>query len=112
MQRLARVAVILMMAMAMVLSATFPAAANHQGRIVFVNGRPGSNVEVCINGKEVKSSLRYGQHVVRLAGPGGKALKFRKSRAGTCRGDVLGQAVVELAIGGDWVVLLTRFAPK
>jgi hypothetical protein len=64
------------------------------------------------NGKEVKSALRYGQHVVRMANPGGKGLRFRKSSPGTCRGDVLGKATVELALGGDWVVVLTRFSPK
>jgi hypothetical protein len=88
-----------------------PAAADHQGRIVFVNGRPGSNVEVCMNGSEVKSSLRYGQHAARLTGAGTKTLKFRKSSRGTCRGDVLGQTSVSLSVGGDWVVLLTRHTP-
>ena len=66
-----------------------PAAAVDQGRIVFVNGRPRSNVEVCVNGKEVKSSLRYGQYAVRMFGHGGKGIRFRKSSTGTCRGDLL-----------------------
>jgi hypothetical protein len=112
MHRRARAVVISLIAIAIGLSAAAPAAAAHQGRIVFVNGRPGSNVEVCINGKEVTSSLRYGQHVVRLLGPADKMLKFRKSRSGTCRGDLLGKTSVALVPGGDWVVLLTRFAPN
>ena len=77
-----------------------------------MNGRPRSNVEVCVNGKEMKSSLRFGQHAVTMMGPGGKALKFRKSGAGTCRGDLLGKTTVELALGGDWVILLTRHVPN
>jgi hypothetical protein len=89
-----------------------PAAGATQGRIAVVNGRPGSNVEVCLNGKEVKSSLRYGQHSAHKANPGSKALKFRKSSRGTCKGDALGQTTIALVAGGDWVVVLTKLSPN
>lgn len=89
-----------------------PSAAATKGRIAVVNGRPGSNVEVCLNGKEVKSSLRYGQHSAHKANPGSKTLKLRKSSRGTCQGDVLGQTSIELVAVGDWVVVLTKLAPK
>jgi len=89
-----------------------PAAAATQGRIAVVNGRPGSNIEVCLNGKEVKSSLRYGQLAARKENPGSKTLKLRKSSRGTCKGARLGQTTIALVAGGDWVVVLTKFSPN
>lgn len=94
-----------------ILAAPASAAVVVQGRIVVVNGRPGGSVDVCLNGKEIKSSLRYGQHAARMANAGSRTLKFRKSSSGTCRGELLAQKSFELAAGSDWVVVLTKSAP-
>jgi hypothetical protein len=87
------------------------AAATNKGRMIIINGRPGSNVEVCINGREVKHSLKYGRSAVRHQNPGVKVLKFKKKSVGNCKGKLLAARTVVLADDDDRTIVVTRAKP-
>ena len=68
-----------------------PVAAAGSGKVMIVQGRPGPAVDICINGKEVKSKLAYGKRTFRKLGAGFKKLKVYKKDPRRCRGKKLGQ---------------------
>jgi len=95
---------------ALVLALAASAAAN--GRVAIVNGIPGRTVEICVNGKEIKSGLKYGHVVVRGLGNGDKSLRIRASKPGKCSGAILGRLGFSVADGTDLTIAGTRFGPQ
>lgn len=88
-------------------------AADPNGTLAIVNGIPGTKVDVCLNGREIKSGLPYGQAILRgVVATGNKNLKFFARDPRTCRGTVLAQTSFPLAAGGDITVVVTKKAPK
>jgi hypothetical protein len=95
-------------AMALLLSVSMTAAAS--GRLAFVNGIPGKRVDVCVNGKEIKSGLKYGKAIVRNLGNGSKALRLRVARSGVCTGSSLGGRQLAIVDGADLTIVGTKVA--
>jgi hypothetical protein len=89
------------------------AAADTKGTLALVNGIPGKKVDVCLNGKEIKSGLGYGKAVLKSVVPtGDKKLKFYARDPRTCRGTVLAKRSFPLAGGQDLTIVATKGAPK
>jgi hypothetical protein len=100
-------------ALAITASGMSAAAADPQGTLALVNGIPGKRVDVCINGNETRSGVRYGQAVLRDVIPtGNKNVKFYARDPRTCRGNVLAQTSFVLDPGEDLTIVATRKAPK
>ena len=89
-----------------------PVSAAGKGKIAFVNGWPGKIVDLCINNREVKSNVRYGQIVYRTLSGGFKTFKVYKKDPRSCRGQLLGKQSFGLPGGSDHTIVLTRFAPR
>ncbi len=55
-------------------------AAPVKGKMAIVQGNPSAKVDVCINGREIKSKMRFGTKVYRTFPAGLKVLKVTKDR--------------------------------
>jgi hypothetical protein len=89
------------------------AAAPGKGTIGLVNGSPGSTrVDLCINGKEIRSKVKYGGRKYRILNPGNKVIKVYKADPRTCKGKLLGKKTIPLVAGDDFTIVFTRKSPK
>jgi hypothetical protein len=88
------------------------AAAPGKGTIGLVNGAPGGRVDLCINGKEIRSKTPWGGRRYRVLSPGDKKIKVFKADPRKCRGKLLGKKTISLAAGDDLTVVFTRKSPK
>jgi hypothetical protein len=87
-------------------------AADTKGTLAIVNGIPGRVVDVCLNGNEIKSNLRYAKALLKnVVNTGNKVLKFYAADPRECRGNVLAQASFPLAAGGDLTIVATKNGP-
>jgi len=96
-----------------------PAAATHgKGTIAVVNGIPGQKVDICINGKEIKSRVRYGGKVFKTMNAGRKVLKVFKKDPRKCKGVKLSRKAFTLVANdtasakADLTLVVTKKAPK
>lgn len=85
-----------------------PVSAGHSGTIAIVNGIPGGKVDICLNGKEIRSGLRYGGRVFRSPVAGDKVLKVFKADPRTCKGKRLAKESFGLAVGADLTLVATK----
>jgi hypothetical protein len=70
-------------------------------------------VDVCLNGKELKSRLKYGGVVLKGVVPTGKKnLRFYKPDRRTCRGTLVAKKPFRLAAGRDLTIVATKRFPK
>jgi hypothetical protein len=105
-------------ALAITTSAAPASAAVSKGAIAVVNGIPGTKVDICINGREIKSRVKYGRRAFKLMTPGSKTLKVFKVDPRRCRGTKLGQKRFTLAANqrntpdGDLTIIVTKRRPK
>lgn len=88
-----------------------PVGAATQARMAVVNGIPGIKIDVCIGNAEVRSNLPYGG-VYKKKLNGMKKLRFRKARAGKCKGKLLGAKSVWFGSGADKTFVATSKTPK
>jgi hypothetical protein len=87
-------------------------AADTKGTLAIVNGIPRKKVDVCINGKEVRSRLPYGGVFLKNVIPiGAKTLKFHRADPRTCRGTVLAQRSFFIEPGDDFTLVATKKLP-
>jgi hypothetical protein len=87
--------------------------ADTKGTLALVNGIPGTKVDVCINGNEIKSNLAYGGTVLKnVVGTGNKNLKFYERDPRTCRGHRVGRKTFVLDPGEDLTIVVTKKAPR
>ena len=96
------------LALILVLGSSVAAAA--AGLVGFVNGVPGTKIDVCVNNRVVKSGLRYGRAVLRDISDGAKTVKFRKDGAG-CSGQVLSTKSFVVDPGDDFTIVATKKQP-
>ena len=88
-------------------------AADTQGTLAIVNGIPGKRVDVCLNGREIKSDLAYGRVVLRDIVPvGGKSLRSYARDRRTCRGTIVAQKSFTLDPGADLTIVATKTFPR
>ena len=90
------------------------AAADTQGTLAIVNGVPGRRLDVCVNGTEIKSRLRYGKAVFRnVISTGEKVLKLYDPDPRTCKGHLRAEHDgFALAAGDDYTVVVTKNGPN
>jgi len=113
MLRLGRSGIAAFVSAAIIAALAVPAsAASTTGTAVIVNGIPGSRVDLCINGKEVSSGLRYGGHKIITQATGVKTLKVFRRDTRTCRGALLAHKKFLLQDGGDLTIIATKRFPK
>lgn len=74
-----------------------PAAAVELPQAVIVHGIPGVNVDLCVNGNEIRSGFRYGQKAKTDIPPGQTKVVLKPRRNGTCTGDT----IAKVKINGD-----------
>ena len=89
-----------------------PAAAQQDPRVAFVNGIPGTRVDICVGRNEVRSSVGYGKWYQRTVGPGDRKVRFRRAEAGRCRGEILGVESLGLGADDDLTLVATRRPDK
>jgi len=95
--------------------ATFgaPAAAGTpKGKVAVVNGRPGTKVDICINGREIRSGLPYGGKKYKTLWATQKVLKVFKKDPRVCRGTLLAKKRFDLLPGDDLTIVVTRRTPR
>ena len=85
------------------------AAGSHKTKLAIVNGSPGKKLDVCVNGKEIKSGLRYGKVIFKTTRTPKAKVKFFQRDRRKCGGKLLAKKVVGLA---DATVVFTRRKPK
>jgi hypothetical protein len=95
-----------------VTSLASPATAAPTSKLALVQGVPGIAVDVCIDGKEVKSGLRYSKSVKRSVVAKSHKIKFFKKDPRRCKGVLLGQKTVAPQAGQQWTVVVSRGSKK
>ncbi|MFV2065190.1 MAG: hypothetical protein ACC726_16995 [Chloroflexota bacterium] len=85
------------------------AAGSHQTRLAIVNGFPGKKIDVCVNGKEIRSRLPYGKKVFKTTKTAKANIKFFAKDPRKCKGKLLGKKTVSL---DDATVVITRKKPQ
>ena len=88
-----------------------PAAAAGSGKVMIVQGRPGPAVDICINGREVKSKLGYGKRAFKRLGAGFKKLRVYKKDPRRCRGRLLAKKGFAFPGGSDLTIVITQKKP-
>lgn len=86
-------------------------AAPGSSKLAIVQGIPGLKADVCINGREVKSGLRFGGAVRRSQTNGAKMMKVFKAAPGRCRGKLLAQRKFWVNDGADVTIVVSRQKP-
>jgi len=87
-------------------------AAPGKGTLGIVNGIPGTRVDICVNGREIKSRVGYGGRKSKIMNPGFKTIKIFKKDARTCRGTKLAQKTYLLGWGDDFTIVVNKKNPK
>ncbi len=108
-----RKAVLVASATALALTAfAAPVAAAGKGTIGIVNGMPGTKVDICVNGKEIRSRVAYGGKTSRVMVSGYKMIKVFKKNPRTCRGTKLAQKMFLLGYGDDFTIVVNKKNPR
>ena len=111
MRRLRTVA--LAAAAALAITATWvPVTAAGKGDVAIVNGIPGAKVDICLDGREIRSKLPYGKATFKRVAAGGHRLKVVRRDPRTCRGKLLSERKIWLPAGGDKTIVATKRRPK
>jgi hypothetical protein len=85
------------------------AAATPETKLQIVNGFPGKKVDVCVNGREIKSGLAYGKVVRKKTRTAKANVKFFARSPKTCKGTLLGRKAVKF---DEAIVVLTKKTPR
>ncbi|MEA2025483.1 MAG: hypothetical protein U9O18_02205 [Chloroflexota bacterium] len=85
---------------------------NSKGTLGIVNGMPGTRIDICVNGKEIKSRVAYGGRVSKVTSTGFKTIKVFKADPRTCRGTKIARKTYLLGYGGDFTIVVNRKAPR
>jgi hypothetical protein len=88
-----------------------PVSAASGGKLAIVQGMPGKKVDICINGKEIRSALPYGGKVLRSLKAGPKVLKVFKKDPRRCKGRLLARQRLTFPAGSDLTVVVTKKRP-
>jgi hypothetical protein len=105
-------AVVVVSASALTVLAAPVAAETQSTRIAIVNGIPGTKVDICINGKEVRSKLPYARVTAKTQPAARKTIKVFKKDPRKCRGRLLARRVIHPLAGDDVTLVVTRTRPK
>ena len=91
-------------------SLAVPASAATGSKLTIINGFPGKKVDVCVNGREIRSALPYGKVVRKTTRSPKTTVKlFAKNNRARCKGTLLGKRVVSFKKG---TLVITKKFPK
>ncbi len=109
-----RQAVLVASATALVLTAFAAPAAAGPGKatIGIVNGIPNTRVDICVNGKELRSAAKYGQAVAKVVQAGSKIGQDLPEGPADLPGRGLAKKTMNLPAGSDFTLVFTKKAPK
>jgi hypothetical protein len=86
--------------------------AGDKGKLAILQGNPSTRIDVCINGREKVSAMRFGK-VARLElAAGKKMVRFRKASPGNCRGKLRASKKVWIYGGTNDTVVITKKQPN
>jgi hypothetical protein len=89
------------------------AGADTTGTLAIVNGIPGRTVDVCLDGNEIKSGLRYGKTVFKnVVSIGSKTLRVYATDPRQCRGSVISSKTFPLAAAQDLTIVVAKNDPE
>jgi hypothetical protein len=89
------------------------AAAKTTSTLAIVNGVPGQKVDVCLDGKEIRSGLAYGSKVAKpLVVTGAKTIRFYRPDPRRCRGTLIARRQFSLPPAADLTIVVTKNAPR
>ncbi len=108
MHRIRKAVVIASLTALAVTALAAPASAAGKGTLGIVNGMPGTKVDICVNGKEIKSRVAYGRRTSRVMVSGFKTIKIFKKDPRKCRGVKLARTVIPLGNGDDLTLVVNR----
>lgn len=74
-----------------------PAATAADATVMFVQGLPGSGVELCVNNQEFKSNMQYGGKFKKQFGAGSYKIAARTKASGVCKGKLIAKKTVNLS---------------
>lgn len=90
-----------------------PAAANeHPAQVAIVQGWPGERLDLCLNGKEIRSRAGYGSKTILVLDPGSYTLKAFVRDPRKCKGTKVAQRSFDLIAHGDLSMVVARGKPK
>lgn len=113
MHKVRKVMVVASLAALAVTAFAAPAAAiPGKGTIGVVNGIPGQRVDICINGKEIRSRVKYGGRTFKTMFEGTKTVKVQKADPRTCRGVKLAKKTIALGPGDDLTIVVNKQWPR
>lgn len=99
------------LALAMTAFAGSATLAANESRITFVNGIPGTPIDICLKGQQVKYGLKSGHVTSKIRNNGSHKLKVFKKKAGGCNGVKLAEKTIPLNYQ-DLTVVITKKSPK
>ena len=79
--------------------------------IVVVNGIPGTKLDICINGREIRSGLRYGGQRWKQLRASQKVLKVYKKDPRRCRGRLVARRRFDLLPDAKLTIVITSNRP-
>ena len=88
------------------------AATTAKGSVAIVNGIPGTKIDICINGREIRSRLPYGQKTSKTLNASQKRLKVFKKDPRGCRGTLLAKKRFDVLPGENKTIVITRKSPR
>lgn len=81
-------------------------------QLAIVQGFPGSRVDICLNGKEVRSRMRYGKKLLLSPNEGTYKLKVFKHDPRKCKGTKIAQRTFTLGSEGDLSIVVGPGRPR
>lgn len=103
-------ATIIMALMVTALAAT--ATAGGKGKLAIVQGNPSTRIDVCINGREKVSAMRFGKVARFELAPGKKMVRFRVASPGKCLGKYLASKKMWVHSDTDRTVVISKKEPN
>jgi hypothetical protein len=94
------------------LGAPVAVGASGWAEVVIVNGIPGTNIDICLNGKEVRSGLPYGSKIVKKRIARTQELKVYKADPRRCAGTKLARKSIPLVRDDDKTIVVTKNKPR
>lgn len=113
MLRMTRASATLIAAMFAITALAVPAAAGvHPTQLAIIQGMPGVRVDLCVNGKEIRSGVRYGWKTFRSPDAGSVTLKVFRQDPRKCKGRLIAKRTFDLPEHGDLSIVIARGSPK
>ena len=89
-----------------------PTAGTSPAQVSVIQGFPGQRLDICIDGKEVKSRVRYGSKKLLSVADGVHKLKAFKKDPRRCKGKLVAKRTFSVVAGDDLTFVIARGKPN